>query len=363
MPACEFAGCRAPRAAKQGDRVKAAIIEKFGALTVQQIPVPEPGDYDALCELLYGATCTGTDSHIIDGNFPWISPLPTVLGHESVGRVVSVGRKVRNFRVGDLVTRVGMPGTPDGKISVTWGGFAEMGLARDHWAMCADGRPAAEWAGSRWNQIVPTAVDPKVAPMFTTWRETLSYITRMGFSTGSSVLVVGSGGNGLSYAAHAANLGAACVAMAGSARLEAGAKAKAGVKLYFDYKRGDLTEAIGKAYPDGFDFIIDAVGQAGVADRVLPCLKAGGKYGTYGIDDFGKITINPGRARGAITVHPCSYDEAETHQRVSEFVLQGKLDASLWYDLAHPCPLQEIDAAFDAVRSRKSPKVLVQLRA
>ncbi len=341
--------------------MKAGIIEKFGSIVVRDIPDPDLGDYDALCQLLYGATCTGTDSHIIDGTFPWISPLPTVLGHESVGRVVALGKKVRNYRVGDIVTRVGTPPCPSVGISVTWGGFAQMGVAKDHWAMCADGLPANQWSSSRWNQIVPAGVDPKVAPMFTTWRETLSYMQRMGVRAGASVLVVGSGGNGLSYAAHAVNLGAACVAMAGSAALADAAKAKTKLHIYVDYKAADLAAELNKANAAGFDFIIDAVGKTGVADRVLPCLKPGGKYGTYGLDNVGQIGANLTRARGAFTVHPCSYDEAETHQQVSEMVLQGKLDASLWYDMNRIYPLADIAGAFESVRTRRAPKALVQL--
>jgi NADPH:quinone reductase-like Zn-dependent oxidoreductase len=274
---------------------------------------------------------------------------------------VAVGSKVRNFRVGDLVTRVSTPPTPDGKISIAWGGFAELGIAKDHWAMCADGLPPAQWSGNRVNQVVPIGIDPKVAPMFTTWRETLSYITRMGVGPKATVLVAGSGGNGLAYAVHARNLGAAGVAMVGAARMEAAARQQAGVQHYFDYRRGDLTEAIQQAAPDGFDFIIDAVGKTGLANQLLPALKSGGKYGTYGIDDFGKISINPGSARGAFVVHPCSYDESETHQRVSEFALQGRLDARLWYDPDRAYPLAEIGAAFAAVRARQAPKALVQL--
>ena len=343
--------------------MKAAIVERVGSIVVRDVPEPRMGDYDALCELLYGATCSGTDSHIIRGVFLWGNPFPTILGHESVGRVLAIGKKVRNFRIGDLVTRVGALPTPDGKISVTWGGFAEMGIAKDHWAMCADGLPASEWGGSRWNQIVPAAVDPRVAPMFTTWRETLSYMTRMGFKPGASLLVVGSGGNGLGYATHAHNLGASMLGMVGAAHMESPARSRAGVQSYFDYKQDDLAAAVKKAYPDGFDFIIDAVGKVGIADRVLPCLKAGGTYGTYGVDDPNKVTINPSGARGSFTINPCSYDEAETHQRVSEFVLQGKLDADIWYDMANPYPLTEIAAAFEAVWARRSPKVLVKLRA
>jgi len=110
--------------------MKAAVIHGPADLRVREVPEPTPGDYEVLCELLYGATCTGTDSHIIGGNFPWIGRLPTILGHESVGRAVKLGAKVRHFRLGDLITRVGTP--PVGDCSVTWGGFTEFGLARDH---------------------------------------------------------------------------------------------------------------------------------------------------------------------------------------------------------------------------------------
>jgi D-arabinose 1-dehydrogenase-like Zn-dependent alcohol dehydrogenase len=112
--------------------MKAAVIETYGTITLRDLPTPVMGDYDALCELLYGATCIGTDTHLIEGHAPfchWVKP-PFILGHESVGRVVKVGRKVRHYRPGDLVTRVGAPG--GNGINAGWGGFAELGLAKDH---------------------------------------------------------------------------------------------------------------------------------------------------------------------------------------------------------------------------------------
>ena len=57
--------------------MRAALVEKLGSLVVRTVPDPRPGPYEALCELVYGATCTGTDSHIIAGSFPWIGALPT----------------------------------------------------------------------------------------------------------------------------------------------------------------------------------------------------------------------------------------------------------------------------------------------
>lgn len=340
--------------------MKAAIVEKPNVIVVRDVAEPVMGDYDALCELLYGATCTGTDSHIIEGVFPFSSPFPTILGHESVGRVVKVGPKARNYRVGDLVTRVGAVPPPGADYTVTWGGFAELGIAKDHWAMAADGLPRGEWAGSRWNQVLPPSVDPRVAPMFTTWRETLSYMTRMGVGQGARLLVIGSGGNGLAFAAHAVLLGAR-VAMVGSHRSEPAARG-VGVGEYFDYKTADLAGALKVACPEGFNFIIDAVGKKGQADRVLPALAEGGRLGVYGMDDFGQITITPSLAQGTFTMWDGGYDEAETHQRVSELVLQGRLDAGAWYDVARACPLADIASAFDALRQHKGVKQLIRLK-
>ncbi len=331
--------------------MKAAVVEKPGTLVVRSVPDPEPGDYDAVCELLYGATCTGTDSHIIRGDFPFPISYPAILGHESVGRVIRAGRKVRNLRPGDLVTRVGAPAAPDGSLSVAWGGFAEYGLAKDHRAMKADGLPESAWTGFRVNQVLPPSIDPRAAPMFTTWRETLSYVTRMGIRAGSRVLVIGSGGNGLSFAAHAVLRQAAAVWEVGAARCEPTARAL-GVTGYLDYARADCPARLQEACPDGFDFIIEAVGKVGQADRFLPLLCPGGTIGIYGLDDFASVGLSPRLARGSFTVWNGGYDEAETHAAVSSLALAGKLDARGWYDPDHPWPLEAILDAFRSLWDR-----------
>lgn len=338
--------------------MKAAIIERPGHLTVRDIPEPVMGEYDALCEILYGATCTGTDQHLIAGRFPWPVSYPTVLGHESIGRVVAVGPRVRNFRPGDLVTRVGTPPSPTGEYDAHWGGFAEYGIARDHWAMQADGHPPEAWYGYRWNQVLPADFDPAAATMIITWRETLSFLSRLGFASGHTLLVVGSGGNGLSFAAHAVNLGAARVAMIGSPERAPAARAL-GVADYYDYRATDWQEHLAGA--EGFDFIIDAVGKRTSLDDALPYLKPGGIVAIYGLDEYGTWQLHPARARGTFTYANYGYDEAETHSRVVEFIRQGKLDARIWLNLDNPYPLDEIAAAFEALRRREVVKALIRV--
>ena len=342
--------------------MKAALVERPGVLSVRDVPAPEVDDYGVRCELLYGATCTGTDQHILYGRMPWPIHYPVILGHESIGRAVELGPRVRYFRQGDLITRVGAPPDPDGAYDVAWGGFAEFGLARDHRAMREDGLPAQAWHGHRVNQVLPAEFDPAAATMVITWRETFSYLTRMGVGRGAAVLVIGSGGNGLSFIAHASNIGAGAVAMIGSpGRLDAGRAA--GASAGFDYHVPDeeLVASLAGSFPEGFDFIIDAVGKTGQIDRVLPLLKPGGVIGIYGIDDFDDNAINPRRAKGTFTYYNGGYDEEEAHERVVAWVADGTLDASTWLDGAQTFALEDIEAAFQSLRERRMVKALIRL--
>jgi NADPH:quinone reductase-like Zn-dependent oxidoreductase len=85
--------------------------------------------------------------------------------------------------------------------------------------------------------------------MMITWRETLSYISRMGVGEGARVLVLGSGGNGNAFVAHARNLGAQTVALTGSAPREEVAR-QIGATHFLDYRRGDLVAQLQSEHPE-----------------------------------------------------------------------------------------------------------------
>ena len=119
--------------------MKALIVERPGKLAVREIPEPPMGEYEVRCRMLYGATCTGTALHVIDGTFAEHVDYPSVIGHESIGEVIEAGAKVRNFKLGDLITRVGTRAQADGSVKLSWGGMCEYGLAVDHRAARLDG--------------------------------------------------------------------------------------------------------------------------------------------------------------------------------------------------------------------------------
>ena len=77
-------------------------------LWLEDVPVPTIGINDVLIEVLRTGIC-GTDLHIHKWD-AWAQktiPVPLVVGHEFVGRIVEVGANVHDFRVGEIVSGEG----------------------------------------------------------------------------------------------------------------------------------------------------------------------------------------------------------------------------------------------------------------
>jgi len=87
-----------------------ALVKSEAApgLTLTDVPQPEPGPRDILIQVDRTGIC-GTDLHIYNWD-SWAQktiPVPLVVGHEFVGRIVELGKDVDYFKVGDLVSGEG----------------------------------------------------------------------------------------------------------------------------------------------------------------------------------------------------------------------------------------------------------------
>jgi NADPH2:quinone reductase len=91
--------------------MKAIQVSKPGgpeALTLVDIPVPEPKETEALVQIK-AAGVNFIDVYIREGRYP--APLPFVNGQEGAGIVMSVGSSVSNVHPGDRVAYVGTLGS------------------------------------------------------------------------------------------------------------------------------------------------------------------------------------------------------------------------------------------------------------
>jgi len=86
--------------------MKAMLLKKFAPidknpLELTDIPFPEPGAEEILIRNKVCGVCH-TDLHTIEGELPE-AKLPIVPGHQVVGTVEKVGKKVSRFKLGDRV--------------------------------------------------------------------------------------------------------------------------------------------------------------------------------------------------------------------------------------------------------------------
>jgi len=83
--------------------MKAAVVHAFDQpLSIEEVPVPEPGPGDILVRIAASGVCH-TDLHAARGDWPVKPSLPFIPGHEGVGHVAAVGPGVTHVREGDAV--------------------------------------------------------------------------------------------------------------------------------------------------------------------------------------------------------------------------------------------------------------------
>jgi threonine dehydrogenase-like Zn-dependent dehydrogenase len=82
--------------------MQAVVFHGIGEIGLDEVPDPQVQDAtDAVVRITTSAIC-GTDLHFVRGTFPGTKP-GTILGHEGVGVIESLGPDVRNLNVGDRV--------------------------------------------------------------------------------------------------------------------------------------------------------------------------------------------------------------------------------------------------------------------
>ena len=309
--------------------MKAAVVRETGSVGLEEVPEPVPNDYQATAEVLCWATCNSTDYRVVHGNMGWNTPLPLILGHETVGRVVEVGAKVRNYRVGDCLLRVTAvyPGTTMAGYASALGSFTTIGLATDTAAMQADGLDTAEMVITHFlHQRVPAEMDPADAAMIINLREALSWVNKLDVAD-KSVLVIGDGPVGLGFVQAASVKGAAQVILVGhhQARLDVGRQV--GATDTINGRQADFTAAVPDLAHGVVDVLVDGTGdQRGLA-QAMTLVKPEGKVAAYGSPKIPPTgpKVEDGRIVSIRT------DEAGAHDEVLRLIEAGSIDPSRFH--------------------------------
>lgn len=332
--------------------MKSYVVYADGKRQIEEMPMPVYDEYSALVKIESCGVCNGTDMKIIHGAFKGVDDYPVVLGHEGVGRVVELGSKVRNYKVGDLVLMPYWSNVPEGYYSA-WGTYSEYNVVTDAKAMQDDGLVPDEFA---WGQsVLPADFDPVSSAMIITFREVLSTMKTFGFEANKSIAVLGLGPVGLSFVqfAHLMGMGPIITMDLSDEKLELARQR--GADVVVNPSKEDVTAAVRAVCPEGVDFALDAVGVPSFINTGLSIIKPDAKICVYGISEQNFAQVNwsccPYNWTLQFNQFPSKIGEAQALGQIVNWIRLGVLDPNDY--VSHVIDFDNIDEAFKKIERRE----------
>ena len=119
--------------------------------------------------------------------------------------------------------------------------------------------------------------------MIITFREVLSAIRRFGFQPNESVLIFGAGPVGLCFTKFCKLLGLKTVITTDVMDDKVEGAKKAGADYAFNSAKCDINAEVKRLFPEGIDYVVDAVGINSLINQAMGLIRYNGKICCYGI--------------------------------------------------------------------------------
>jgi len=336
-----------------------ALVKKEAkpGLWLEDCPLPQIGINDVLIEVLRTGIC-GTDVHIYNWD-AWAQktvPVPLVIGHEFVGRIVEVGSNVKDFHPGEIVS---------GEGHVVCGRCRNCLAGRRHLCMETVGigvnRPGAfaEYLALPMTNVwhhdpqVPRDVAAIFDPLGNAVHTALSFPVM-----GEDVLVTGAGPIGIMAVAVARHAGARFVVITdvNPYRLELAKKMKPTLAL--DVRHDSIAEAQKQlGMKEGFDVGLEMSGNPAAFRDMLANMCHGGKIAMLGIPsepiaiDWTTVVFNMLTIKGIY-----GREMYETWYKMTVMIQSG-LDVDPV--ITHRFHYTDFEKGFEAMNSGNSGKVIL----
>jgi threonine 3-dehydrogenase len=326
-------------------------------LWLEDVPEPEIGINDVLIKVLRTSIC-GTDLHIYDWN-EWAQktiPVPMVVGHEFVGKIVEVGSNVLDFFPGMLVS---------GEGHVVCGRCRNCLAGRRH--LCAHtlgvgvNRPGA-FANyialpmtNVWHH--DESVDRDIACIFDPFGNAV-HTARSFPVLGEDVLITGAGPIGIMSAAVARHSGARHIVITDVNPWRLELARKVGVTLAVDVRNTrlkDVQKQLGMK--EGFDVAFEMSGEASALRDMLANMCHGGKIAMLGLPshemaiDWNTVIFN------MLTIKGIYGREMYETWYMMTVMLQSGLD--IRPVITHRFHFTEFQKAFEIMKSGQAGKVIL----
>lgn len=327
-------------------------------LTLQRVPVPEPGINDVLIRVDRTGIC-GTDLHIYEWD-DWARktiPVPMVVGHEFVGTVEAVGSNVGDFFPGDIVSAEG---------HVVCGRCRNCLAGRRH--LCKDTKGIGvnrAGAFARFISVPMTNVwhhkkeiDRDVAAIFDPFGNAVH--TALSFDVlGEDVLITGAGPIGIIATAVVRHAGARYVVVTDVNEYRLKLAKKMGATVALNVKQGKLSDVEKQlGMKEGFDVGLEMSGNPAAFSDMIDSMCHGGKVAMLGIPsgemriDWRKVVFNMLTIKGIY-----GREMYETWYKMT-VMLESGLDIKPV--ITHRFHYTEFEKGFEAMKSGECGKVILE---
>lgn len=340
------------------------------------LPVPEAGQL--LVEIAAAGVC-GSDVHMWRGKDPR-TPLPVILGHEGVGRVVSAG--------GDGSHTVEGHPVKEGELILWHRGIncgncyycvvvKEPSLCQDRLVYginrgCGE---APHLRGGYSSHILldaettlfrlPQNVDPAVLVAATCSGSTVAHAFDLASpATGDTVLVQGPGPLGLFAVAFAHSCGASQIIVTGGTASRLELCAEFGATELLNRKSMSREERAARIREltggRGVDYAVEAVGTIDAMEEGIPLVRPGGAYlsvgfgeprGTMALDCFHDLVRKNLHLQGVWVS-----DARHTYRALQLMLSQQELFSRM---ITHRLPLEEATKGLELMENREAMKVVL----
>lgn len=338
--------------------MKAAIFIEPGRIEIDDKPIPDIGDNDALIKISTTTIC-GTDVHILKGEYPVEKGL--TIGHEPVGVIEKLGKNVQGYHEGQRVIA--------GAICPSYTSYAcqDGCSAQDGGAHSHGYKPMGGWrfgntidgAQAEYLLVPDAQANLSPVPENLTDEQVLMCpdIMSTGFAgaesgnikIGDIVAVFAQGPIGLCATAGARLKGASFIIAVDGVDERLAISKQMGADVTLDYRKDDVVAEILKLTGGrGVDVAIEALGQQSTFEAALRVLKAGGTLSSLGVYSS-DLTIPldafaAGLGDHKIVTSLCPGGK-ERMRRLMDVISHGRLDLSPM--VTHRFKLENITEAYD----------------
>ncbi len=328
--------------------MKAAVLyEARQPLRLEELTMPDVQDEDVLIKVASCGVCH-TDLKVVEGRNRFTPP--TILGHEVAGTLEGLGRRCKDFQIGDRVI-IGMrykcgrcryclsarenlcerrPVPPnlktlDGTVVTRWnvGGFAEYVSVPAYMIFKIPDGISMEEAS-----VVGCRV--------TTAYNAVKHRARL--APGDSALVIGCGGIGLNTVQFLKCFGAYPIIAVDIAEEKLEAAKNFGATHTINASSEDPVKAAIKLTEGGVDKSFEAIGNPKTSDQIIQATRPGGTATIIGGLGSGPFTISSGNfVTREITITGVSSRQANDVQEVFQMAIQGRIELKSLITKSYRC--------------------------